>query len=83
LLTGADQLSAKQWRRLEAMLDRCDPTKEIGARLGVKERLRLLLTEQQPSISGASWPTSTTPRSTLVRGEQILQTSRRLGGLAR
>jgi transposase len=49
LLTGADHLSAKQWRRLEAMLDRCDPTKEIGAAWGVKERLRMLLAEQEPS----------------------------------
>jgi transposase len=49
LLTGADHLSAKQWRRLEAMLDRCDPTQEIGAAWGVKERLRLLLAEHEPS----------------------------------
>jgi transposase len=49
LLTGADHLSAKQWRRLAAMLDHCDPTQEIGAAWGVKERLRLLLTEQEPS----------------------------------
>jgi transposase len=49
LLTGADHLSVKQWRRLEAMLDRCDPTKEIGAAWGVKERLRLLLKEREPS----------------------------------
>ena len=31
LLTGADHLSAKQWQRLTAMLERCDPTNEIGA----------------------------------------------------
>ena len=49
LLTGAEHLSAKQWRRLEAMLDRCDPTNEIGAAWGVKERLRLLLAEREPS----------------------------------
>jgi transposase len=49
LLTGADHLSTKQWRRLEAMLDRCDPTQEIGAAWGVKERLRMLLTEREPS----------------------------------
>jgi transposase len=49
LLTGADHLSTKQWRRLEAMLDRCDPTEEIGAAWGVKERLRLLLAEREPS----------------------------------
>ena len=49
LLTAAEHLSAKQWRRLEAMLDRCDPTKEIGAAWGVKERLRMLLAESEPS----------------------------------
>lgn len=49
LLTGADHLSAKQWRRLTAMLDRSDPTNEIGAAWGVKERLRMLLAESEPS----------------------------------
>ena len=49
LLTGADHLSAKQWTRLTAMLDRSDPTREIGAAWGVKERLRLLLAETEPS----------------------------------
>jgi transposase len=49
LLTGADHLSAKQWRRLNAMLERCDPTNEIGAAWGVKERLRLLLAESEAS----------------------------------
>jgi transposase len=49
LLTGAEHLSAKQWRRLTAMLDRCDPTKEIGAAWAVKERLRMLLAEREPS----------------------------------
>jgi transposase len=49
LLTGADHLSARQWRRLNAMLERCDPTNEIGAAWGVKERLRLLLAESEPS----------------------------------
>ena len=49
LLTGADHLSTKQWRRLTAMLDRCDPTGEIGAAWGVKERLRMLLKEREPS----------------------------------
>jgi transposase len=33
LLTGAEHLSAKQWRRFTTMLDRNDPTGEIG-RLG-------------------------------------------------
>jgi len=49
LLTGADHLSTKQWTRLTAMLDRSDPTGEIGAAWGVKERLRLLLAEHEPS----------------------------------
>jgi transposase len=49
LLTGADHLSTKQWRRFNAMLDRCDPTNEIGAAWGVKERLRMLLAEREPS----------------------------------
>jgi len=49
LLTGAEHLSAKQWRRLDIMLDSCDPTNEIGAAWGVKERLRLLLKEREPS----------------------------------
>jgi transposase len=49
LLTGAEHLTAKQWRRLGATLDRCDPTKEIGAAWGVKERLRMLLAEHEPS----------------------------------
>jgi transposase len=49
LLTAAEHLSTKQWRRLEAMLDHCDPTHEIGAAWGVKERLRMLLAESEPS----------------------------------
>ncbi|WP_375432084.1 transposase [uncultured Friedmanniella sp.] len=48
LLTGAEHLSTKQWRRLTAMLDRADPTEEIGAAC-VKEHLRLLLAESEPS----------------------------------
>ena len=35
LLTGAEHLSTKQWKRLQVMLDSCDPTKEIGAAWGV------------------------------------------------
>jgi transposase len=35
LLAGADHLPAKQWRRLEAMLDHCDPIQEIRRRPGV------------------------------------------------
>ena len=34
LLTGAEHLSTKQWKRLKAMLDSSDPTGEIGAALG-------------------------------------------------
>jgi hypothetical protein len=49
LLTGAEHLSTKQWKRLHVMLDSCDPTKQIGAAWGVKERLRLLLGEREPS----------------------------------
>jgi transposase len=49
LLTGAEQLSPKQWRRLGRMLDDHDPTSEIGAAWGVKERLRLLLKQHEPS----------------------------------
>jgi transposase len=49
LLTGADHLSAKQWARLNATLQRCDPTNEIGAAWAVKERLRMLLAESEPS----------------------------------
>ena len=49
LLTGADHLTAKQWTRLNATLQRCDPTNEIGAAWGVKERLRMLLAESEPS----------------------------------
>ena len=49
LLTGAEHLSTKQWRRLTATLDRCDPCNEIGAAWGVKERLRMLLAESEPT----------------------------------
>ena len=49
LLTGADRLSPGQWRRLGDMLDRDDPTDEIGAAWGVKEYLRMLLAESEPS----------------------------------
>ena len=35
--------------RLNATLQRCDPTNEIGAAWAVKERLRLLLGEREPS----------------------------------
>ncbi len=48
LLTGADRLSDKQWRRLEKTLEFEDPTKEIAAAWAVKERLRMLLGESEP-----------------------------------
>jgi transposase len=49
LLTGAEHLSPRQWARLHRMLDDHDPTDEIGAAWGVKERLRMLLAESEPS----------------------------------
>ncbi len=53
LLTGADHLSDRQWDRLMAGFDTTDPTAdptgELGAAWGVKERLRLLLAETEPS----------------------------------
>ena len=49
LLTGADHLSPKQWSGLTATLDRCDSMNEIGAAWAMKERLRLLLGESEPS----------------------------------
>ena len=49
LLTGAEHLSTKQWTRLWRSFDTCDPTKEIQAAWAVKERLRLLLAEREPS----------------------------------
>jgi hypothetical protein len=49
LLTAAEHLSPRQWKRLGAMLDNCDPTNQIGAAWGVKERLRMLLAESEPS----------------------------------
>jgi hypothetical protein len=64
LLTGIEHLSAKQWRRFTTMLDEHDPTGEIGAAWAVKERLRMLLAEHEPSRIRGGWPTSTTPRST-------------------
>jgi transposase len=49
LLTGAEHLSNKQWKRLWRSFDTCDPTKEIQAAWAVKERLRLMLAEQESS----------------------------------
>jgi transposase len=47
LLTGYEHLSAKQRARLKATFAGEDPTDEIGAAWGVKERLRLLLAESE------------------------------------
>jgi transposase len=49
LLTGAEHLSTKQWNRLWRSFAGCDPTKEVQASWAVKERLRLLLGEREPS----------------------------------
>jgi transposase len=49
LLTAAEHLSPRQWARLHRMLDDHDPTNEIGAAWGVKERLRMLLAESEPA----------------------------------
>jgi transposase len=49
LLTAAEHLSPRQWERLHRMLDDHDPTNEIGAAWGVKERLRMPLAESEPS----------------------------------
>ena len=50
LLTGYEHLSSKQVARLQATLAREDTTNEIGAAHAVKERLRLLLAESDPTI---------------------------------
>jgi hypothetical protein len=55
LLTAAEHLSPQQWKRLGAMLDNCDPIGEIWCRLGLKERLRMLLAEYEPSKIGGGW----------------------------
>jgi transposase len=49
LLTGVEHLSRKQADRLWLSFDSCDPTKEIQAAWAVKERLRLLLKQREPS----------------------------------
>jgi hypothetical protein len=49
LVAPAEHLSPRQWTRLSRMLDNHDPTNEIGGAWAVNERLRLLLTEQEPS----------------------------------
>ena len=49
LLTAGERLSAGQLTRLDEVLDREDPTNEIGAAWAVKERLRMLLAERNPT----------------------------------
>jgi len=49
LLTGVENLSRKQATRLWRSFDISDPTKEIQAAWAVKERLRLLLKQREPS----------------------------------
>jgi len=56
LLTAGNRLSALQLRRLEQVLAADDPTDEIGAAWGVKERLRQLLAARDPAhIRGRLW----------------------------
>ncbi len=43
LLRAGDRLSARAWARLERVFATNDPTSELGAAWGVKERLRILL----------------------------------------
>jgi transposase len=64
LLTAAESLSPRPWARLRRMLDDHDPTNEIGAAWGVKERLRMLLAEYEPSKIRWRLADSTTPPST-------------------
>lgn len=49
LLTAVEHLSRKQADRLRRSFDTCDPTKQIQAAWAVKERLRLLLKQREPS----------------------------------
>ena len=50
LLTGYEHLSLKQRARFKATLKAEDPTNEIGAAWGVKERLRMLLAESEEHL---------------------------------
>ena len=50
--------------RLWRSFDSCDPTKEIQVAWAVKERLRLLLNNENRPRSDGGWPISTRPRST-------------------
>jgi transposase len=64
LLTGAEHLSTKQWKRLHVMLDSCDPTKQIGAAGASRNASASCSPSRSRRRSGGDWPTSTTPRST-------------------
>ena len=61
LLAAGDRLSPRGLDRLEAVLRRDDPTDEIGAAWGVKERLRQLLAERDPDRIRHNCGCSTTP----------------------
>lgn len=55
-LTGGEKLSARQLALLREVLATEDPTNELGAAWGVKERLRMLLAESDPArIRAARW----------------------------
>jgi transposase len=49
LLLGANRLSAQQRERLIAILNTADPSGDLRAAWQVKEQLRMLLAEHQPS----------------------------------
>jgi hypothetical protein len=52
LLTGGEHLSAKQWRRFTSIVDTAGQTDEMGAARTTKERLRMLLANTNPAVSG-------------------------------
>jgi transposase len=55
-LTAGNRLSDRQKARLQAVLAAEDPTGELGAAWGVKERLRMLLDQRDPArIQAARW----------------------------
>ena len=90
LLTGYEHLSTKQRDRLMATLAAEDPTGEIGAAWGVKERLRMLLAETHEhrirqrlylfyrDAARAHLPEGTAEGG--VRGRPLAVTSRHGGG---
>lgn len=55
-LTAGERLSVRQLARLREVLATEDPTGELGAAWGVKERLRMLLAQTDPArIRAARW----------------------------